>query len=168
VNLDRDRLYTNAVIARTRATGPGRHVHAAKAAVLAGLALALVACGKQADPSAAPVPAVATTAASSPSLLPAGNEDQALTLADCDRLSDPKADDDSAAGRATAVSRGQALRAACKKKIAARANPDGDPARAREIRGQQQAGQAHREISEEEWKRQVKEGAKAPLKTYKY
>ena len=74
------------------------HAHTTKAALLVALTLALAACGKQDAQPDASTPAAASTPA-----FPTGNGDKVMTLADCDKLPDPKPADDSAAGRAAAV-----------------------------------------------------------------
>ena len=126
-----------------------------QAALLLALAIALTACGKQDEQ---PAPA-----------FPMGNGDKATTLADCDKLPDPKPADDSAASRGGAVAQGQAARAACKKEFAARQDkPNADLARIREIKEKEEADRAQRKVSEEEWKRAIKEGSSAPLREYKY
>jgi len=135
------------------------HAHTTKAALLVALTLALAACGKQDEqPDAASAPA-----------FPTGNDDKAMTLADCDKLSDPKPADDSAAGRAAAVGQGQATRAACKKEVTAQQDkPNADLTRIREIKEKEQADQANRKISEQEWGKRLNEGANKPIKEYKY
>lgn len=139
------------------------HIHTTKAALLLGLALALVACGKQDSP------ATASAAAASSSAFPAGNGDTVLTAADCDRLPDPKASDDSAAGRATAVSQGVAARAACKKAAAAQQDkPNADLARIREIKEKEQADLADRKISDKEYGKRFVEGGSQPIREFKY
>lgn len=133
------------------------HAHTTKAALLVGLTLALAACGKQEDQPAAS-PAFRT-----------GNGEKVRTAADCDKLPDPKPADESAAGRATAVSQGVAARAACKKEVAAQQDkPNADLARIREIKEKEEAERVGRKVSEEEWKRGIREGASRPLKEYKY
>lgn len=135
-----------------------RHAYTTKGSLIVAFLLVLAACGKQDEPAAPP-----TASASAPAF-PAGN---ANSLADCDKLPDPKPRDDSAAGRATAVSEGVAARAACKK---AAANPqaNADLARIREIKEKEQADLAARKVSEEEWKRGVKEGSSQPIRELKY
>ena len=123
-----------------------------KGTLLAAVLLALVACGKPEEPSAPP---------------PAGSE-LPTSAADCDKLPDPKPADDSAAGRATAVSEGKAAREACKKAVAKRDAGNDDLARIREIKENEEADRKSRKVAEEEWKRGVKEGAEQPLKEYKY
>lgn len=140
------------------------HAHTTKAALLVALTLALAACGKQDEQPAASTPAAASAPA-----FPTGNGDKQMTLAECDKLPDPKPADESAAGRAAAVGQGQAARAACKKEVAAQQDkPNADLARIREIKESEQAERDARKVSEAEWKRGVKEGAKQPIKEYKY
>lgn len=140
------------------------HAHTTKAALLVALTLALAACGKQdAQPDAS-----TPTAASAPAF-PTGNGDKAMTLADCDKLPDPKPVDDSAAGRAAAVGQGQAARADCKREVTAKqGKPNADLARIREIKEKEDADREARKVSEAEWKQGIKEGAKQPIKEYKY
>lgn len=126
-----------------------------KAALLVAFVLALAACGKQEEPPTA-------------TPFPTGN-DKVLTVAECEKLPDPKPRDDSAAGRATAVSEGVAARAACKKTAeAAQDKPNADLARIREIKEKEQAEQAARKVTEAEWKKGIKEGGAKPVKEYKY
>jgi hypothetical protein len=119
-----------------------------KAALIAALTLALAACGKQEELPAAQSP-----------------DKAALTVAECDKLPDPKPADDSAAGKATAVSQGVAAREACKKTAAKGSD---DLARIREIMEKQEAERTAVKKSEEEWKRGINESAGKPLKEYKY
>jgi hypothetical protein len=138
--------------------------HTTKATLLVALSLALVACGKQDEP-----PVVSAPAAASAPAFPTGNGTKPMTPADCDKLPDPKPADDSAAGRATAVSQGLAARAACKKELAMQQDkPNADLARIREIKEKEQADQAERKISEKEWGKQLNEGSGKPLKEYKF
>lgn len=124
-----------------------------KAALLVA-ALVLAACGKQEEP-----PAITQ--------YPTENY-MGLTVAECEKLPDPKPHDDSAAGRATAVSQGAASRAACKKTAEAADKPNADLARIREIKEKEQADQAARKVTEAEWKKGIKEGGAKPVKEYKY
>lgn len=141
------------------------HVHTTKAALLVALMLGLAACDKQSEQ---PGSDSTSGAASAPSF-PTGNGTTALTLADCDKLPDPKSADDSAAGRATAFSLGVAARAACKKEVTAQQEkPNADLARIREIKEKEQADLAGRKVSEKEWGRRINEGSGKPLKEYKY
>jgi hypothetical protein len=140
------------------------HDHTLKAALLVAVTLALSACGKQDEQPAPPT----STAASGPTF-PTGNGDKQMTLADCDKLSNPKTADDSAAGRAAAVAQGQSARAACKKEVTAQQDkPNADLARIREIKEKEQADLANRKISEQEWGKRLNEGANKPIKEYKY
>ena len=129
--------------------------HTTQAALLVALSLALVGCGRQEEPAAA-------------AAFPAGNADKPLTLAECERLPDPKPADDSAASKATAVSQGVAAREACKKEVALQDKPNADLARIREIKEKEQADQAARKISEKEWGQRINESAGKPIKEYKY
>ena len=131
-----------------------------KAALLVALTLALAGCGKQDEKSSA-----ASTAGAASASIPAGNGDKTLLLAECDKLPDPKATDNSAAGRATAVSQGVAARAACRKEVE---QPNADLARIREIMEKEQAGKQAREVSNKEWFNGVKEGGKKPIRDLKY
>ena len=141
------------------------HPNITKAALLVALTFALAGCGKQEGLPAET--SSAGTASSSP--FPTGNGVKALTLADCDTLPDPRSADDSAAGRATAVSLGAAARAACKKELVTQQEkPNADLARIREIKEKEQADQADRKISEKEWGKRINEGSGKPLKEYKY
>jgi len=130
------------------------HAYTTKGALIVALSLVLAACGKQ-DQPAAP--------------FPTGNGQSPMSATDCDKLPDPKPADDSAAGRATAVSQGAAARAACKKEVAAHQDkPSADIARMREIMEKQEAERGARKISEKEWGRRLNEGASKPIKEYKY
>lgn len=136
-----------------------------KFALVITLALFMVGCGKQEETVTTP-----PTAASEPAF-PTGNGDKVMvmTIADCDKLPDPKPTDDSAAGRATAVSQGVATRAACKKEVTAlQDKPNADLARIRAIKEKEQADQADRKISEKEWGRRIKEGGSQPIRELKY
>jgi hypothetical protein len=124
----------------------------------------LTACGKH-DEQAAPAAASASASAS-----PTTNAHQTTTTAaDCDKLPDPKPADESAAGRATAVSQGIAARAACKKGVANQQNTaNADLARIREIKEKEEAEHNAAKQSEEEWKRAARGSSKTPLKEFKY
>lgn len=136
------------------------NAHTTKAALTFALALVLAACGKQESEPTNPA------AASSPAF-PTGNNEKHLTLADCDKLPDPKPADESAAGRAAAVGQGQAARAACKKEVAA-SQPNADLARIREIKENEEADRVGNKKSEQEWRQGVKQGSKQPIKEYKF
>jgi hypothetical protein len=141
------------------------HAYTTKSALIVALSLVLAACGKQDEQ---PTAASASQLASAPAF-PAGNSDKPLTLAQCEKLPDPKPAHDSAAGRATAVSQGVAARAACKKEVAAQQDkPNADLARIRAIKEKEQADEASREVSNKEWFRGLKEGAGKPIRDYKY
>lgn len=136
------------------------YAHPTKAALLLALTLGLTACGKQEEQPAA---------AASSSAFPTGNGATDLTLADCDKLPDPKSADDSAAGRAMVFSLGGAARAACKREVTThQEKPNTDLARIREIKEKEQADQSDRKISEKEWGKRINEGSGKPLKEYKY
>lgn len=138
--------------------------HIIKAALLVAMSLALAACGKPDEQPAASAPAAASVPG-----FPAGTSDKAATLADCDKLPDPEPADDSAAGRATAVSKGVAARADCKKQVTAQQDKSSaDLARIREIKEKEQADIASRKTSEEEWGKRLNESANKPIKKYKY
>ena len=92
----------------------------------------------------------------------------AQTTADCDKVPDPKSLDESAAGRATAVSQGVAARAACKRELSSANKGNADLRRIREIQEKEQADRDSRKVSEEQWRRDMKRGASAPLKQYSY
>lgn len=140
------------------------HAYTTRTALLIALTLALTACDKQ-DTQ----PDASTAATASAALFLTGNGDKAMTLGDCDKLPDPKPADTSAAGRAAAVGQGQAARADCKRDVAAKqAKPNTDLARIHEIKEKEDAAGEARKASESEWKRGIKEGAKQPIKEYKY
>jgi hypothetical protein len=140
------------------------HTHTTKAVLLVALTIGLTACGKQDERAAASMPAAASASA-----FPTGNADKVMTLADCDKLPDPKPADESAAGRAAAVGQGQSARADCKRAVAAKQDKaNADLARIREIKEKEDAAGEARRVSEAEWKRGIKEGAKQPIKEYKY
>lgn len=129
--------------------------HVIRGAAIVALSLALVACGKQEQP--APTPAEPTKVAAP------------LSAVECDKLPDPKPRDDSAAGKATAVSEGMAARDACKKAVSGQQDKStADLARIRAIKEKEEAERNARRVSEEEWKRGIKEGSKQPIKDYKY
>jgi hypothetical protein len=128
------------------------YAYTTKGALIVALSLVLAACGKE-PPTLGPA-------------FPAGNP---LTAADCDKLPDPKPADDSAAGRATAVSQGVAARAACKKEVAARQDkPNADLARIREIKEKEEAERTAAKQTDEQFKRGLKEGGSQPLRELKY
>ncbi len=131
-----------------------------KATLLIAISLAVGACSKQEETPPA-TPANAASAPVSPN---------AMTAADCDKLPDPARSDDSAAGRAAAVSQGQALRRSCKKTVeqAQETKPNADLARIREIKEKEQSDQSAREKSNKEWFGNLSKGAKQPVKEYKY
>lgn len=129
--------------------------HITWGATIVALSLALASCGKQEQ--AAPITVEPTKAAAPP------------TAADCDKLPDPKPHDDSAAGKATAVSEGVAARDACKRAVSTQQDKaNADLARIRAIKEKEEAERSARKVSEGEWKRGVKDGSKQPIKEYKY
>jgi hypothetical protein len=143
-----------------------RLANTTKVALLTAMSLALAACGKQDDQAASP--ASASAQASAPAF-PTGNAQAPASVADCDKLPDPKPTDDSATSRATAVSLGIAARRDCKKAIERQQDTaNADLARIREIKEKEEAERTSRKISDEEWARRVKEAGKAPVKEYKY
>ena len=134
------------------------------------LSLGVAAChkkeAKQEEPASAPAVVQAPAAATSVALPVAP---QGPALADCDKLPNPKPTDDSATGRAGAVSQGLAIRAACKKEVMAQLDkPNADLARLREIKEKEQADQNAHELSDKEFSDAIKKGGKAPIKEYKY
>ncbi len=137
-----------------------RHPHPLEATLMVALVLALAACGKQDDPPAAP----AQAAAAAPSA-PVATTVAQVSLADCDKLPDPRPADNSATGRATAVILGQNARRACKNEVTARNHPEVDPDRIRTVKG---SDGADHPMTEAEWKQGIKDGARAPIKDYKY
>lgn len=124
-----------------------------KAAILIALPLALVACGKSEQPVA--------------KVFPTGNTKTVVTAADCSKLPDPKPADDSAAGRARAVSDGTAARAACMKGTG-RDTAAADLARIREIKESELADQTSAKQSEGEFRKGIKEGGARPVRNFKY
>jgi hypothetical protein len=127
--------------------------------LILALLLALSACTKQDEP---PKPDPAS---------PTGTTQQApMSAADCDRLPDPRPIDDSAAGRARAVSEGMAAREACKKAAAVtpQDKANADLARIRQIKEKEQADQAARRMTEQEWGQRINESSGKPIKEYKY
>jgi hypothetical protein len=129
-----------------------------KGTLILALLLALGACTRQEEPP-------------KDAALPAGSTQQApMSAADCDKLPDPTPTDDSAAGRARAVSEGMAIREACKKTAAANQQDkaNADLARIREIKEKEQADQATTKQSDKEFYRGLAEGAKQPIKEFKY
>jgi hypothetical protein len=140
------------------------HDHTLKAALLVAVTLALSACGKQDEQPAPPT----STAASGPTF-PTGNGDKPMTLADCDKLSNPKTADDSAAGLATAAAQGLKARADCKKEVAAQQDkPNADLARIREIKEGEEAERRRSAKSDEEFFKRIKEASKAPLRKFDF
>jgi hypothetical protein len=140
------------------------HAHLIRTQLFIALGFVIAGCtNKDQQPPAAP-------ATPAPSLaFPVGSGDRLLSVADCDKLPDPKPADDSAAGRATAVSQGVAARAACKKEVSMwQAVPSSDVTRIREIREKEQADQSARKVSEKEWGKRINEGSGKPIKEYKY
>ena len=118
--------------------------HTTKGALVVALTLVLAACDKQDEQLAA--------------ALPTGNSDKpALTLAECDKLPDPKPRDESAAGKATAVSEGMAARQACKKAAAAQQDKaNAEPAERAANQRNTESGQA------------ALDGARKPIRELKY
>jgi hypothetical protein len=126
------------------------------ASLIAACALALAACGKQTDNTTAPA---------------APAQPGAFTASDCERLPDPKALDDSAAGKATAVSQGVAAREACKKTATAQQDndkPNADLARIREIKEREQAELAAAKQRNTESGQAAANGAAKPIRELKY
>lgn len=124
-----------------------------KGVILVALPLVLGACDKP-DQSGAEV-------------FPTGNAESALTAADCEKLPDPKPVDDSAAGRARAVSEGAAARASCRKSV----NQDtasADLQRIREIKEAERADQASAMQSDGEFRKGIKEGGARPVRDFKF
>lgn len=125
--------------------------HVIRGAAIVALSLALVACGKQEQP--APTPAEPTKVAAP------------LSAVECDKLPDPPPADDSAAGRANAVSAGIAARNECKK--AGAAKPD-DLAKMRQLMEKEAAD---REAAEKRLKSNseaIKEGGARPIRDLKF
>lgn len=140
------------------------YAHTTKVGLMLAFTLALAACGKPDRQSGA-----STLGAASAPAFPTGNRDKVMTLADCDKLPDPKPADDSAAGRAAAVGQGHAARAACKKEVVAQQDKaNGDLARIRELQEKEAADRANRKHSEQEWGKRLNEAANTPIKEYKY
>lgn len=138
--------------------------HTLKAALLVAVTFALSACGKQDEQSAAPTPAATSAPA-----FPTGNGDKQMTLADCDKLPNPKTADDSAAGLATAAAQGLKARSDCKKEVAARQDkPNADLARIREIKEGEEAERRRSAKSDEEYFKRIKEAGKTPLKQFDF
>ncbi|RRS01168.1 hypothetical protein EIP75_21575 [Aquabacterium soli] len=128
-------------------------VNTIKGCALLAMSLVLVACGKQDQPDA--------------KAFPTGNAGSVITAADCDKLEDPKPADESAAGRAKAVSAGQAARSACKKGAAQGTGAD-DLARIREIKEAELADQTSAKQAEGEFRKGIKEGGARPVRDFKY
>lgn len=129
--------------------------HITRGVTIVALSLALAACGKQ-EPAA--------PTAVEPAKAPAS-----LSAADCDKLPDPKPHDDSATGKATAVSEGIAAREACNRAVNSQQDKaNADLARIRAIKEKEEAERNARKVSEEEWKRGIKDGSKQPIKEYKF
>lgn len=128
---------------------------ASRGSLIAVLALALAACNKQEDSAPAPVGGAATS--------------PPLAAAECDLVPDPAPVDGTPTGKSTAVSRGIAARAACKKAASAsQASSNTDVLRIREMMEKREAERAESKASGEEWSRRMKEGGKAPLEKVPY
>lgn len=131
---------------------------------MALLTVVLVAgCEKPDDQATVAPPAAAPPATAA--------QQSTLNAADCDRLADPAPTDNSAAGRATAISQGMAARQACKRAANAGSAPNqanADLARIRAIKEQEVAEKDATKISEAEWKERMRKGANAPLRELKY
>ncbi|RZI60603.1 MAG: hypothetical protein EOP14_00565 [Pseudomonas sp.] len=125
-----------------------------KGATLVALSLVLVACGKQ-------------QAQDEASSFPTGNDEAHIAAGDCDKLPDPKPADNSAAGRARAVSDGVAARAACKKR-AGQDKSNADLTRIREIKEAEHAAATNAKQSEDEFRKGIKEGGARPVRDFKY
>lgn len=130
--------------------------HITRGATIVALSLLLAACGKQEQPAP-------------PAVEPANAAAAPLSAAECEKLPDPKPRDDSAAGKATAVSEGMAARDACKRALSSQQDKtNADLARIREIKEKEEAERKAKKVSEDEWKRGIKDGSKQPVKEYKY
>ncbi len=99
---------------------------------------------------------------------PAGNNTGTMTAADCDLLQNSKPADDSAAGQAAAVRKGQALRQACKRTVATANANTAKAEHDRERAIQERDARPPKNITEEEWRSALKKGGSRPLKEYKY
>jgi hypothetical protein len=124
-----------------------------KLAIAFALALALVGCSDK--------PSEATTTS------------QPDALATCEALKDPQPIDESAAARGVAVAEGTAARKACKNAVLGQAdkavnNPNKDLARLRELAEKEDAEKAVATAKSKSFSDAASEGARAPIKEYKY
>jgi hypothetical protein len=123
-----------------------------KLAITFALALALLACGDK--------PPETTTS-------------QPDALATCEALKDPQPKDDSATARGVAVAEGIAARNACKNAVLGQADkdvndPNKDLARLRELAEKDDAEKAAAKAKSKTFSDAASEGARAPIKEYKY
>jgi hypothetical protein len=123
-----------------------------KLAITFALALALLACGDKPEE---------------------GANTQADALATCEGLKDPQPKDDSAAARGVAVAEGIAARNACKNAVLGQADkevsdPNKDLARLRELAEKEDAEKAAAKAKSKTFSEAASEGARAPIKEYKY
>lgn len=123
-----------------------------KLAITFALAVALLACGDKPEE---------------------GASTQADALATCERLKDPQPKDDSAAARGVAVAEGIAARNACKNAVLGQADkevsdPNKDLARLRELAEKEDAEKAAAKAKSKTFSKAASEGARAPIKEYKY
>ena len=122
-----------------------------RGAAIVALSLALAACGKQEPP--APTPVEPTKPAAP------------LSAAECEKLPDPPPADDSAAGRANAVSAGIAARSECKKAAVAQQN---DLAKMRQLMEKEAADREAAEKRSKSSSEAMKEGGARPIRDLKF
>lgn len=100
---------------------------------------------------------------------PVGNGGDALSAAECDRIPDPPALDDSAASRSIAVSQGVALRNACKENARSQSDArNSDLARIRAIKEKEDAQSTSSALSQKQYNNEAKDAASKPRIDIKY
>jgi predicted small lipoprotein YifL len=127
--------------------------HITRGATVVALLLALAACGKQ-----EPVPPAPTAVEPTKAVAP-------LTAAECEKLPDPAPANDSAAGRANAVSAGIAARNECKK---AATQSQGDLAKMRQLMEKEAAEREAAKKRSKSMDDAMKEGGARPIRDLKY
>ena len=101
---------------------------------------------------------------------PSDSPATAFGPADCNKLPDPKPADASATAATRAAQEGDAMRNACKNAVAAKTNERSDKddlARIRQLMEQKHADEAATKRAREAWAQGLKDGAAAPLQTFK-
>jgi hypothetical protein len=102
-----------------------------------------------------------------------GANTQAEAMATCEGLKEPQPKGDSAAARGAAAAEGIAARNACMKAVLGQADkkvsdPNEDLARLRELAEKEDADKAATKARSKSFSEAASEGARAPIKEYKY